>query len=137
MTDNDLVLSNAQAVTATADSTNTLDLGALVDDRGTALTNFGSKDGKISLQVGIGTTFAGGTSIAFKLQDSADDSTFADTELETDAIVTATLVAGYEAINVPLPQNLRRYIKMVYTVVGTMTAGKINAHLVMGVQASG
>ena len=134
MLDSKLNLSNGQTVTSTADSDTVLDLGALTDDRGTALTNFSNKDGKISLLVTIVTAPTAGTSIQFALQDSANDSSFAATEILTSAIVIATLVAGYEVINMPLPTNLRRYIKMVYTVSGTTTSTTINANLVMGIQ---
>ncbi len=134
MTDDKLIFSDDQALTVTADSTSTLDLGALTDDRGVALSEFGPEGNKIMLDVLINVAFAGGTNVAFKLQDSADDSTFADTQILVAAIAAATLVAGYRVMRIALPPDVQRYVKMVYTITGTHTAGKVNARLRYGAQ---
>ena len=132
MTDEKLVFSDSQEVLTSADSTNTLDQGALTDDRGVALSEFGPEGGQVRLVVTIPLAYAGGTSVAFKLQHSANDSTYVDTYLVQAAVAVATLVLGYEVMNIPIPPGLRRYLKMVYTVAGTPTAGKIDARLRCG-----
>lgn len=120
---------------ATVISTNVADLGALTDDRGIALTEFGPEGNKIMLEVRVGATaFAGGTSVQVKLQDSADNSTFADLTLSA-AILTASLVAGALMMKIALPSTLRRYIRLAYVVAGTMSAGTVNAHLRYGAQS--
>lgn len=135
MIDKDTILSDSQALTTTADSETVLDLGALVDDRGTALVDkFGIVLGNLILDVSVVTAFAGGTNIQTSLHDSADDSTFATTEIVTADIVTASLVAGYKILSMPLPKAIKRYIKLVYTISGTYTAGAVHAALRMGRQ---
>ena len=79
-------------------------------------------------EVRVHTTFASGTSILFSLQDSADNSSFADIAAGA-AVVTASLTAGAIPFRVRVPQGARRYLRMWYNVTGTMTAGKLNAYL--------
>ena len=138
MLDTSYIYSAVQAITVTADSTSTVDLGALIEEFSvaagtqTARTKMGPKNGRINLVVRVGTAFAGGTSVAFALQDSADDSTFAATPISVAATAIAALTAGAEVLNIPLTFDIARYSKMVYTVIGTMTAGTINAQLEFG-----
>lgn len=138
MLQSNYIFSDAQAITTTADSTSTVDLGALVEEFSaaagtqTARSKMGPKNGQIILAVTVGTAFAGGTSIATKLSDSADDLTFADTEIATAAIAAASLTAGAEVLRIPLFYHVARYLKLVYTVVGTFTAGTMNARLELG-----
>jgi len=135
--DNSLVFSDAQAVTASAASTNSLDTS-------TALRNIGNGQ-PIYAVVFVHTTVAasgGASNVTFALQDSADNSSFADV-LKGPAIAKATLVAGYRAFVVPLPPKLRRYLRINYTVdTNDLTAGKFNAFLTLDLddniaQASG
>lgn len=134
MLDDKLKFSDAQTVTTTEDSDEKIDLGALTDDRGTALAKFGNKDGKINLVIAVVAAPTAGTSIQFALEDSANDTNFAATEILTGVILIATLVAGYEVMNIALPNNLRRFLKIVYTVDGTTTSTEIDAYLAMGIQ---
>jgi len=119
MTDEKLVFSSGQSVTADAASTNVVDLGALTDDRGTALSEFGPEGGQLRLVVILPTvTTKTGTSIKFTLQSSSDDAVgdaFADTEI-TKTVLAAPMVAGYEVLNIALPPGLERYIRMYYDV---------------------
>jgi len=116
MTDAKLMFSEGQSVTADAASTNAIDLGALVDDRGVALSEFGPENGKLRLVVTLPTvTTKTGTSIKFSLQDSADDSAYADTEIAR-TVLPAAMVAGAEMLNIALPPGLKRYIRMYYDV---------------------
>ena len=123
--DNNLYMSDAQAVTSSAASTKSLDFGA-------ALRHIGDGE-EINLLVQVATAAgSGGTSnVTFALQDSADNSTFADV-VKTPAIAKATLVAGYEVLRIKLPAGLRRYIQVYYTVDTTdLTSGAFNAYLTL------
>lgn len=115
--DADLVFSNKQAVTATAESTNTLDLGAAGDAIGQELT----------IHVVVDTAFATLTSLTVSLETSADDSTWT-TVLSGPAIARASLTKGASIFCVRVPQGLSRYVRMKYTVGGSnATAGKVTA----------
>lgn len=92
------------------------------------------------LNIRVGTNaFSGGTSAAFALVSDSDTTiTNGTTIITTPAIVTATLAAGYWILRVPLPVRFDtdRYIGLVVTCVGTMTAGSIDAWLDNGSQSS-
>jgi hypothetical protein len=122
--DNNLYMSDAQAVTATASSTKSLDLA-------TATRNVGGGE-TIELVIQVATTVAasgGASNVTFSLDDSADNSSFS-VVVATLAIPKATLVAGYEALRIRLPLGLRRYIQVSYTVdTNNLTAGAFNAYL--------
>lgn len=123
--DQNLVMSDAQAVTSTAVSTKSIDCTV-------ALRNLGSGE-PVDVLVAIGTTFTAGgaATLTVALQDSADNSTFADV-LVGPAIAVASLVAGFEAFRIRLPATLRRYIALNYTVAtGPMTAGALTATLIL------
>jgi len=139
MRDAQLIFSEAQAITANATdaaSTNVVDLGALVDHKGASLNTWGPENGDIRLIITVDTKPTAGTGIKAELHDSADNSTFKPTGIGLDAAIpNATLKAGYEMLNVPLPKGLRRYLKVVYTTTGDHSAsdGKVNAYLATGV----
>ena len=79
------------------------------------------------------TTSAGASTVTFSVQDSADNSTFADVVVSA-AIPKATLVAGYQLV-LPMPRKLRQYCRVYYTVaVANLTAGAFSAQLVSGFQ---
>lgn len=119
-----LLYSDDQAVTTTAASTNSIDLDVINRGQGNPLSNF----------VNVTEAFAGGTSITFAIQDSADDATFA-TIATTGAIALADLVEGAVIDNLPtIPPTSKRYVRMNYTVAGTMTAGKISSGIKLGTQ---
>lgn len=115
--DADLVFSNKQAVTATAASTNKIDLGAAGDAIGQELT----------IHVVVDTAFATLTSLTVSLETSADNSTWT-TVLSGPAIARASLTKGASIFCVRVPQGLSRYVRMKYTVGGSnATAGKVTA----------
>lgn len=115
--DADLLFSNQQAITATAESTNTLDLGVAGDAIGQELT----------IHVVVDTTFATLTSLTVSLETSADDSTWT-TVLSGPAIAAASLTKGANIFCVRVPQGLSRYVRLKYTVGGSnATAGKVTA----------
>lgn len=121
--DQNLVMSDAQAVTATASSTNSIDTQ-------TALRNLGSGE-EIDLVVTTTTTAtaAGAATVTFSLDDSSDNSSFTQQFLSA-AIAKASLVAGFEPFRMVLPRTLQRYIQVTYTVAtGPLTAGNFSAYL--------
>lgn len=120
------LFSDDQAVTVTADSTNVIDLG---------IAGMG-KGEPVRLIAQVTETFDGGTSLQASLVTS-DSSTFsgATTLVETAAIAEASLLAGYEfGLGGFMPEEIKRYNKLVYTVVGTMTAGTITAGFLLDKQ---
>jgi hypothetical protein len=123
-----LLMSNAQAITASANSTDVIDLGVASD-----IGN--GEDIEILCVVGTAFTAAGAATLQVALQGSTDNSTFTDMVV-TRAIGKADLVAGAEACKFRIPpvaagQNPPRYLRMSYTVAtGPMTAGTITAGVV-------
>ena len=115
------LFSDAQAVTATAVSTNVIDLGS--PDAG--------EGNPIDVNVEVGTAFAGLTSVQVALQDSADGSTFADVFTSRVFVLAELAANGKPLFRIPLPSspNVRRYVRLNYIVVGTGTAGTFNSQL--------
>jgi len=116
------VLSDAQAVTASAASTNVID---------TLAAGLARHPGA-RFQFLVDTTAAatgGASNVTFSIQDSADNSSFA-TILSSVAIPKATLVAGYVAFEGELPYH-RRYVRGYYTVdTNDLTSGKFDLRIV-------
>ena len=124
MNDDKLFFSDKQSLvkgsTGDIDSTNVIDFAAVKPDPGMGRSVF--------LNIVVTTAVAGGT-INFVLKDSADNSTYAAV-YETGAIAASSLTAGKKVIRVALPEGLRRYLKMTYTVgTAATTAGAGSAWL--------
>ena len=125
--DKNLQVSNEQAVTSTAASTDVIDFGQANPDVGA------SDHASMVITVDEAATAVGAATVTIAVQDSADNSSFADVAV-TAAIGKATLVAGYQHV-IPMPTKLRRYCRVNYTVAtGPLTAGKFSAQLVAGIQ---
>lgn len=125
--DKALQVSNGQAVTATAASTDVIDFGQKNPDLGATNRGF--------MVVTCGTTAAaaGAATVTFSIQDSADGTTFADV-ISSAAVPVASLVAGYQNV-LAMPTQHRRYVRLNYTVAtGPLTAGKFSAQVVAGYQ---
>lgn len=92
------------------------------------------------LNIRVGTNaFSGGTSAAFALVSDSDTTiTNGTTIITTPAITVGTLVAGYWVLRCPLPVRFDtdRYVGLVVTCVGNVTAGSIDAWLDDGSQSS-
>lgn len=130
--DKKLMFSDSQAITATADSTNILDLGAHGDDIQRELTLFVqfrgtvASGGQSTLVITLNTDDAlnaGGTDLA------------ADNTLWTSASIAKTaLTDGAMLVKMPLPPGIQRYLRLTYTVgTANLTAGAIDAGLVWGI----
>jgi hypothetical protein len=122
-------LSAAQALTVTAFSTNTYDLGVARD--------LGPGE-ELEVCITVDTVFASGTSVNFQFVTSANANLSTPSVLiETGAIVTAQLTAGRMPIVMRVPRALviaapvgQRYIGLQYTIVGTYTTGAVTANIV-------
>jgi len=116
-------LSDAQAVTATALSTNVIDLNQ-------AIPQYAGGD-DLFLTCKVNTAFAGGTSIRAILwtDDTATVTSGADI-ISGDVVLTAAATAGSSLLTVNLKNlPLQQYIGVQYVVVGTMSAGKVDTFL--------
>lgn len=125
-----LQISNAQVITATAVSTDVIDAGAT---KNAAIGRDLGGGTQLFLEVTVGATFtAGGAgTLTIALQDSADNSSFADV-LTTPALALASLTVGAR-FYIPLPAKMRRYIRANYTVAtGPMLTGTLCAQIVDG-----
>lgn len=123
------------------------DMGAGLDEWGdAAINNAGLNGGRLYLflKVGENCTAAAGTNgrLAFALQHSPSTTaaSFADTIAAMDATALTTGAttatagkAGYTLFKQPLPLNLKRYLRLRFTVSGSVfTAGKVNAYIGWG-----
>lgn len=135
------LFSDKQVITASAASTNLIDLGATGIPPGGTLggkTNLSRDPGKgtkVPLRIQVTEDFATLTSLKVAVQtDDNSDFSSAKTVLETEAIAAADLVAGYVFSIDSIPLGVaERYLRLYYTVAGSdATAGKVMA----GVTAS-
>lgn len=131
ITDKLLRVSDGQAVTTTAVSTDTVDLGVARD--------IGAGE-NLFMHFTVGTAFAGGTSTEMQVIGSASADLSSPTVLgSSGAIATAGLTAGKRVavgVNPQIGSNGLRYFGARYVVVGTNSAGTVTADVVHGVQDS-
>lgn len=118
------LFSDKQAITASAASTNVIS---------TSSTDIG-KGVSIPLLVQVTTTFATLTSLTVAVQTDTDEAFGTAVTLTSQTIAVADLVAGKRfGFNV-LPEGLKKYIRIYYTVTGSnATAGKITAGIPLGI----
>lgn len=128
------LLSDAQAVTTSAVSTNAYRLS----DLATRLRDLGSGS-PVRVRFWIGTAFSGGTSIDFQLRLSSASSLTSNvlTLATSGAIVSADLTAGaYFDVGIPAVAAtlgdgaLRQFFGAYYSVSGTYSQGTVTASLV-------
>lgn len=132
ITDALLQLSAAQAVTATAFSTNTIDLGAARD--------LGPGEDLYAL-IGVdeAATAAGAATVTFQIVSSANANLSSPNIIsQTDAIGKTELTLGRKPISLCLNASVlnalpigQRYLGLQYTIgTGPLTAGKFTAYIV-------
>lgn len=132
ITDALLQLSSAQAVTATAVSTNTIDLG-VARDLGPGCDLYAM------FNVDEAAVAAGAATVTFQIITSAAANLSSPTIIgQTDAISKTELTLGRKPIFVPIPSAIlaaqpvgQRYLGVQYTVAtGPLTAGKFSCAIV-------
>ena len=131
--DKTLLLSDEQAITATAVSTNTIDLSAALRDIGAGEQIYAV------VVVDVDFTAAGAATMVIGLITDDDEALSSPTTiLSTPAIGKAALTAGRVPIVIPVPPNIaERYLGLNYTVAtGPMTAGKVTAFIAKDVQTN-
>ena len=122
--DKENIFSLEQAVTATAVSTNIVDLGK---------GDTGNSD-RPHLTVTATTPYGGTGTMNVEVQTS-------DVEAFTGPVVVASypvpndkLKAGGHIVGTSLPQGVKRYVRLNYAVSGTISAGKLTAGLALDTQ---
>jgi len=125
ITDKLLRVSEDQAITTTAFSTNTIDLGVARDvGEGTALY----------MNFAVTTALANGTSVTFEVVSSANANLSSPTVIgSSNAVLTAALTVGKNVvvrINPDIAGKGQRYLGARYTIAGTFNAGKVTADVV-------
>jgi len=130
ITDKLLRVSTDQALTTTAVSTDTIDLSIARD--------IGEGD-DLFMNFAVTAALTGGTSVKFEviIADNAALSSNVVVVGSSDAVVTASLVAGYNTavrINPQIASTGKRYLGARYTISGTYSAGTVTADIVMDIQ---
>lgn len=136
--DANTTLSSAQAITATAASTDCLDLKAL------GITSYGSVQLKhnvglkhIPFLIQVQESFATLTSLKIAIESDDNSSFSSPKELIAQTVLAADLVAGFISNIRQLPVCKERYVRVKYTVAGAdATAGKMTAGIVLAVDGS-
>ncbi|ECF1701255.1 hypothetical protein E1B77_09940 [Salmonella enterica subsp. enterica] len=125
------IFSDNQAISNTGStiSTNTIDVGT-ASDMGAC--------GDIPIAVVVTEAFNNLTSLAINIQTASSEN-FADgVDVATITVPKSALVQGYIGSIITLPMNLKRYIRLHYSVTGTApTTGKVLAGICGGVQTNG
>ena len=131
--------SDAQAITATANSTNTIDLGAtgrVVGGTVNLVRDIGMGQ-PIPLRIQVVEAFNTLTSLSVSIQTDDNEAFSSATQVEFQTIPLAGLTVGavFNGLYHVPPKTSERYMRLLYTVVGTApTLGKITAGFVMAHQ---
>ena len=125
ITDSLLRVSEDQALTTTAVSTNTVDL-SVARDMGEGTTLY--------MNFAVTEALANGTSVTFEVITSASANLGTPTVIGSSAaIVTASLTLGKNIVvtlNPSIAGKGQRYLGARYTIAGTFNAGKVTADIV-------
>ncbi len=134
------LLSDDQAVTATAISENVIDLGVAGTpyDAAAAFEQDIGKGNKIPILIQVTEDFATLTTLTITVEVSENSDMSSPKTLATEAISAAALVQGKQTRMQVIPDDAdRRYLGLRYTVAGSdATAGKITAGITMGNQTN-
>ncbi|HBY9794577.1 TPA: hypothetical protein MJA66_06470 [Klebsiella pneumoniae] len=126
--DQQALFSAAQAITATAASTNVIDTGSNKDV---------GKYGDIPLLIQVVEGFNNLTSLTVTVQTDDNSAFSSAADVLSMTIPLASLVLGYKSPVITLPMKMERYIRLKYTVTGTApTTGKVTAGITGGVQTN-
>jgi hypothetical protein len=125
--DSQNIFSDAQAVTATAYSDNVIDLGS---------AGMGAGE-PVELLVQVTEAFSGGTDVSVELLSDDNEAFGSAKSLKVSApIPTAELTCGYRFPLGSLPEGVERYVRLNFTVNGSMSTGKITGCLVADKQTN-
>ena len=119
-----LMFSEAQAVTASAASTDVIDLGPIDGTRRDIGVGY-----PLELFVNVNTTAAaaGAATVNIQLQTSPDNSTWTTLTSSGDLALSA-LTSGKRVMSQKVPQGVQRYLRVNYAVgTGPLTAGAFTA----------
>lgn len=119
-----LMFSEAQAVTASAASTDVIDLGPIDGTRRDIGVGY-----PLELFVNVNTTAAaaGAATVNIQLQTSPDNSTWTTLTSSGDLALSA-LTSGKRVMSQKVPQGAQRYLRVSYVVgTGPLTAGAFTA----------
>ncbi|EOW0914397.1 Bbp16 family capsid cement protein [Klebsiella pneumoniae] len=126
--DQQALFSAAQAITATAASTNVIDTGSNKDV---------GKYGDVPLLIQVVEGFNNLTSLTVTVQTDDNSAFSSAADVLSMTIPLASLVLGYKSPVITLPMKMERYIRLNYTVTGTApTTGKVTAGITGGVQTN-
>ncbi|ELY4417412.1 hypothetical protein SMZ51_001974 [Cronobacter sakazakii] len=126
--DQQALFSAAQAITATAASTNVIDTGSAKDV---------GKGGDVPLLIQVVEDFNNLTSLTVAVQTDDNAAFSSPTDVISMVIPVASLVSGYKTPVITLPMKMERYVRLNYTVTGTApTTGKVTAGIVGGGQTN-
>ena len=121
-----LEVSDAQAVTTTAPSTDVIDTNQV-------RSNLGLSELELVVTLAETATAAGAATVTVTLQDSANNSVWRD--IASKVLAIADMKAGASHV-LGIPHQTQRYLRVNYTVAtGPLTAGKFNAAIVNKAQA--
>lgn len=133
------LFSDGQAITATAPSTNVVDLGPVMTPKHAKapITRDIGKGPAAPIVIQAVEDFAGGDALTVELQISDDEGfgSGVETVVTSGEVPVADLKAGYRFPPLYIPEGVdKRYVRLNFTVEdGPMTAGKITAGWVFGV----
>jgi hypothetical protein len=124
--DAQLLFSDGQAVTTTANSTNVIDL---LSNRDIGA----GEDLWLVVVVTEAATAAGAATVTFTMETDDNISFSSATTIYTSpAIAKTALTLGARAIGVKVPRYTERYLRLAYTVAtGPLTAGKFTAGITL------
>lgn len=130
------MFSDKQAITATAASTNVIDLGAVDTPKHAVgpITRDLGKGRPIPVSISVNEAFNNLTSLAVALQVDDDVAFGSPKTVATVTVALADLVVGKRIAPFYIPEGVdERYVRLNYTVTGTApTTGKVTAGLVFG-----
>jgi hypothetical protein len=116
------LFSNDQAITATAASTDVIDLGSSPRDVGSGEP--------VTVLVQVTETFNNLTSLTATLQTSSTEAFSVPVQLTAATVALADLTVGRKFSIGAVPRGVLRYIRLAYTVTGSApSTGKITAGL--------
>lgn len=128
-----LMFSEAQAVTASAASTDVIDLGPIAGNRRDIGVGYPLEFWAL---VKTTATAGGAATLNIQLQTSADNSSWT-TLYDSGSIPLAQLTAGSRVASVKVPSGVLRYLRVNYSVgTGPLTAGAFTAGINLDVDAN-